>query len=305
MALSELLEISDLIVDFDVETLARRPVLRAEVIEQFQRVGDRRAARIVANMPATSGVIDPDYVDRLLVKVHFEMQRLSEEFQHGQRVFELLVPLLGTFAEQGVPPPYRIVDIGCGTGYVIRWLAARGVFEHEVELLGTDFNVALIQEANRLKELEQLRCQFQVINAFTLDEPATIYLSTGVVHHFRGNALEQFMEQHDQPGTQAFVHFDFQPSLMAWPGAWMFHYLRMREPLSRHDGVISARRAHAATTLLKAVRKTTFTCGMYSSHFWKLPIQRAFHTVLGIRQEFVDTFRRLLGRRVGRLGPLQ
>ncbi len=305
MASSELLEISDLIVDFDIETLARQPVLQAEVIEEFQRVGDRRGAKIVADMPATGGVIDPDYVDRLLVKVHCEMQRLSEEFQHGQRVFELLVPLLDTFAQQGVPAPYRIVDIGCGTGYVIRWLAARGVFEHEVELLGADFNGALIAEANRLKELEQLGCQFQVTNAFTLAEPATVYMSTGVVHHFRGNGLEQFLEQHDQPGTQAFFHFDFQPSILARPGAWMFHYLRMREPLSCHDGVISARRSHSATTLLSAARKTSFASGIYCSHFWKLPIQRVFHTVLGIRHELVDTFHRSLGRRVGRLGPLQ
>lgn len=305
MAPSELLEISDLIVDFDIKSLARRPVHQAEVIEKFQRIRDRRGAQIVASMPATGGVIDPDYVDRLLVRVHGEMQRLSEEFQHGQRVFELLVPLLDTFAEQGVQPPYRIVDIGCGTGYVIRWLAARGVFEHEVELMGADFNGALIQEANRLKEVEKLQCRFQVVDAFTMAEPAVVYLSTGVLHHFRGDGLTQFLLQHDQPQTRAFVHFDFQPSPMARPGAWLFHYLRMREPLARHDGVVSARRVHSADTLLSAAGKSSFATAMYNTHFWKLPIPRAFHTLLGIRHESVDAFRRFLGRRVGRLGTVQ
>ena len=47
----ELLEISDLVVDFDLETMSRRPVNRAAVVERLNRVGDRGAARIVAAMP--------------------------------------------------------------------------------------------------------------------------------------------------------------------------------------------------------------------------------------------------------------
>jgi hypothetical protein len=79
----------------------------------------------------------------------------------------------------------------------------------------------------------------------------------------------------------------------------------MREPLSRHDGVISARRAHPATTLLAAARQTSFACGMYSRRVWYLPIPRVFHTLLGICREFVDAFRNALGRRVRRLEGLQ
>ncbi|GIT29899.1 MAG: hypothetical protein Ct9H300mP1_19450 [Planctomycetaceae bacterium] len=124
----DLLEISDLIVDFDIETMSRRPVNRDEVVERLSMVGDRPAARIVAGMPANDGVLDPDAVDRLLIRVHCEMQRLSEEFQHGRRVFEFLASLRAALDQAGVPPPYRIVDIGCGTGYVIRWLSALAVF---------------------------------------------------------------------------------------------------------------------------------------------------------------------------------
>ena len=56
----ELLEISDLVVDFDLETMSRRPVNRAEVVERLNRVGDRGAARIVAAMPVNGGVLDSD-----------------------------------------------------------------------------------------------------------------------------------------------------------------------------------------------------------------------------------------------------
>src|SRR5262249_4884217 len=122
MAHSELLEISDLIVDFDAATLQRRPVAKNVGMEKLQAVGDRHAPQIVAHMPEQAGARDVDYVDRLVVRVHCEMQRLSEEFQHGRRVLELLTPRLAAAKTCGRPPPYRIVDVGCGTGYTIRWL---------------------------------------------------------------------------------------------------------------------------------------------------------------------------------------
>src|ERR1700724_1679930 len=128
MTTNELLEISDLIVDYDVATIQRRPVEKDTVIEKLRSAGDFGAARIVAAMPDQNGVLDSDYVDRLLVRVHCEMQRLSEEFQHGRRILELLTSMLTALKDCGVPTPYRIVDIGCGTGYGIRWLAAHGKF---------------------------------------------------------------------------------------------------------------------------------------------------------------------------------
>ena len=85
-------EISDAIVSFDPETLQRRPVVKSQVLEQFSQLGNRKAARIVERIPDRDGVLDADAVDRLLVTSHCEMQRMSEEFQHGKRVGELLKP---------------------------------------------------------------------------------------------------------------------------------------------------------------------------------------------------------------------
>jgi len=50
----------------------------------------------------------------------------------------------------------------------------------------------------------------------------------------------------------AFAHWDIVPSRWSTLGAWVFHRARMREPLSRHDGVLSARRAHPAPVLVAA-----------------------------------------------------
>jgi len=43
-------EISDVIVDFDAETLERKPVERDRAIAVFKSIGNKRAARIIAGI---------------------------------------------------------------------------------------------------------------------------------------------------------------------------------------------------------------------------------------------------------------
>lgn len=300
-------EISDEIVAYDPATLARVGVRKTEVERRFESFGNTRAVRIVRSIPEREGFLDPEAVDRLLVAVHCEMQSMSEEFQHGRRVLELLTPLLEAFESEGSGDTrgrrLRVVDLGCGTGYVVRWLAARGNLGQRVELIGADYNAALVAEARRLAAREGLECSFVVANAFHLAEPADVILSTGVVHHFRGRALTELFRQHDASHARAFVHFDFQPSPVAPFGSWLFHRVRMRQPLARHDGVLSAVRAHEGQTLLAAAREgaPTFRASVYSARLWSTPVPRAFHALVGARGELWGGFVDALGRRASRL----
>jgi SAM-dependent methyltransferase len=289
---TELLEISDEIVSFDPLTLARVPVSQKEAVARFRAAGDEKGARYVETLPCKpDDTLDSQAVDTLLVRVHCEMQRLSEEFEHGARVASLLRPLLNTLRQVGAVSSgkLRIVDIGCGTGYVLRWLAACGELGDDVELIGVDFNPALIAEAQRLAERENLSCHFTVANAFKLAQPGAVYLSTGVLHHFRGQeALTAFFAEHNHPATFGFLHFDFQPSVFAGPGAWLFHVLRMREPLARHDGVVSALRVHEGALLVKAARSgaSELMAGIYGARLYRTPIPRVFHTLVGYAPTF-------------------
>jgi SAM-dependent methyltransferase len=300
-------EISDAIISFDPETLERRPVLKSEVIQEFLSLGNKTATGIVSKIPDRNGALDPDTVDQLLITAHCEMQRISEEFQHGKRVEELLNPLLNALREQGVEKPIRVVDIGCGTGFVVRWLAASQSLGDDVELIGTDFNVALVREAQRLTQKEELPCTFVVANAFRLNEPATVYLSTGILHHFRGQGLIELLKQHDRAGTCAFIHFDFHPSPLAPFGSWLLHAVRMREPLAKYDGVLSAIRAHKSLDLLEAARTAApgFVSAIYGTRLWRLPIPRVFHSLVGIRREYEEAFLRNMGRRIASLGKIE
>jgi 2-polyprenyl-3-methyl-5-hydroxy-6-metoxy-1,4-benzoquinol methylase len=246
------LEISDLIVRFDSTTLEQLPVRKSDVVAALAAAGDAGAARIVRRLPERAGYLDQDFVKHLLVAVHCEIQRLAEEFQHGQRMRSILAPLLDSMRGSS-SRPLRVVDIGCGTGYVLRWLARFGSLGPGVDLVGMDFNGDLVEEAARLAAEESLAVRFEHGDALSRSERADVYISTGVLHHFEAERLADFFER--QRDAQAVVHFDFRPSRLARLGSWVFHQLRMRHPLSRHDGVASAVRAHDAETIMRSARE--------------------------------------------------
>ncbi len=263
------LEITDLLwpVNSDGERL---PVAKAEVLTALTAAGQRRAVRIVSRMPAANGLLDAGYVDALGLRVHCELQRLSEELQMGRRVAALLGPTIDDLraadrwdpATEGAkpttaPPPIRVVDIGCGLGYVVRWLAATAALGDDVELVGVDLNPALIGQASKLAEREALDCRFVPGDALELgvgveDGPRTVVMSTGLLHHLPEPGLAEFFAAHERLEVAAFAHWDISPCVFATLGAWALHQIRMREPVSRHDGVMSARRAHPASVLQAA-----------------------------------------------------
>lgn len=301
-------EITDLIVQHDARTYQRMPVRKQDVLEVFSRLGNGQALRAVRALPEKDGVLEEREIDALLLRIHWEMQRLSEEFYHGRRTWELLRCVVGAIRGAGVRGRLRIADVGCGTGYTTRWLAARiPLAEQNLELVGLDLNSTLVAEANRLAVAEGLACKFVHGDAFSRELASHIFLSTGVIHHFRGAALTEFLRRHEQPSTQAFLHFDFQPSFLAPAGSMFFHYLRMRTAIARHDGVLSAARAHSAETLTTAAREALpgFASGIYGAKIWNTPAPRVFHTLLGVRPGLVPELRRQLGRRTMRLGELR
>jgi 2-polyprenyl-3-methyl-5-hydroxy-6-metoxy-1,4-benzoquinol methylase len=301
-------EITDLIVQYDARSLERVKVRKQDVMETFGMYSNRQAVRAVEAFPARDGILDEREIDRHLLKVHWEMQRLAEEFYHGKRVWELLRVVIASMRQAGLRETIRIVDVGCGIGYVIRWLAANiPLRDYSIELVGMDLNGTLINEASRLATAEELPCRFVQGDAFSKEHPGHIFTSTGVIHHFRGVDLLQFMGRHEQPETHALLHFDFQPWLLAPAGAWFFHYLRMRTAVARHDGVLSAARAHDARTLTETARKALpeFASGIYGAKIWNTPAPRVFHTLVGLRRPLVEEFRRHLGRRRLRLGELR
>jgi SAM-dependent methyltransferase len=286
----ELLEVSDLVRAHDPTTGARLPVRRDELLDRLLAAGDRRGARVVRRLPVDgSGVLDPDGVDAVLLRCHRELQRLSEELQQGRRVADVLAPLLAAVREvTGVQRP-RVVDVGCGLGHVVRWLAWHRPVG-PVELVGCDLDRALLREADRLAEAERLDCVFVEGDALALDQPADVVISTGFLHHLRGDDLPAFLRR--QQAVPAVAHWDIAPGPLTGLGARLFHRARMREPLARHDGVVSALRAYDDATVVGAVR-----CGapglvplLVDASPGRNPLVAVMRPVLGLRPDLVEPF---------------
>jgi SAM-dependent methyltransferase len=275
-------EISDLIVDYDPATLARRDVRKASVLERLQGA-PASARRIAARLATRDEHLDRDAIDGILVRSHLELQRLHEEFRVGAMMRDLLAPMIA-IVQRDHHGPVRIVDLGCGLGFVVRWLAARGGFGPEIELVGADYNHALVAAAQRLADVEQLRCRFVEGNAFELREPAHIVISTGVLHHFRGADLEAVFAQHERSSVVAFVHVDIRPSRVAPLGSWIFHQARMREPLAKFDGYWSTVRAHTAGRLREAAQAAPgFAIATLDARPGLAGLLRIFQAAIGVR----------------------
>jgi predicted O-methyltransferase YrrM len=95
-------------------------------------------------------VLDRPSVDAVLVRSHLELQRLHEEFHVGAMMRDLVTPMIALARDRTPRRPVRIVDLGCGLGFVLRWLAARGGLGGDVELVGADCNRVLARTAQRL-----------------------------------------------------------------------------------------------------------------------------------------------------------
>ena len=276
-------ELSDLVVDYDPHTLERRDVALATVLD---RLGPSRSARTVARRLADAdGWLDRDRVDEVLVRSHLELQRLHEEFRVGALLCDLLTPMLALVRERTGRSRVRIVDLGCGLGYIVRWLAFGRRLGSDVQLIGADCNRVLVTAAQRLADDEQLGCRFVCANAFALGEPADVIMSTGVLHHFRGDALASVFADHERSPVAGFVHVDIRPTPLAPIGSWIFHRARMRQRLAQIDGVRSAVRAHGVDVLCAAAASgaPSFTRATVDAHPGLAGLFRIFQGLVGVR----------------------
>lgn len=273
-------EISDVVVDYDPATLVRRDVKKRDAVE---RLRPGKARRIACGFATRGETFDPDAVDGVLLRSHLELQRLHEEFRVGELMRQLLMPVIDLVA-RAHDGPIRVVDLGCGLGFITRWLARHAQLAGRIELIGADYNRTLVTGAQRLADEERLSCRFVVANAFALTEPAHVVISTGVLHHFRDDALAAVFREHARAGVAAFVHLDIRPSFIAPIGSWIFHRARMREPLAQFDGYWSTVRAHHVNTLVAAAREANeYTLGTIDTRAGLLALIRIFQAVVGVR----------------------
>jgi SAM-dependent methyltransferase len=80
-----------------------------------------------------------------------------------------------------VTPGRRVLDIGCGAG----WLSNTMAYHQKAEVTGIDFNPVAIAFANQTAESLGVPTRFEVVNLFEYApiQPYDVVVSLGVLHH--------------------------------------------------------------------------------------------------------------------------
>ena len=282
------LEVADLLWQFAGGE--RRTVDGSEAVARLEASGQQRAARLVADLTRGDGSLDTDRVDALLLRMHGELHALSQELRTPQRVAAGLRPLVQQARAQDPGSTVSVLDVGCGLGLVPRWLAATQALGPDVELVGLDVNPVLVAHARELAAADGAAVRFEVADARSPDLPVddprrTIVVSTVLLHHLTVDELRHMLGTHAQAGVAAFLHWDIDPGAWATVGAWLVHRARMQEAVSRHDGVLSARRAHRAATLLAAAEAAAgYVVTCVDGWHWLPPRSEAIRPLTGIRE---------------------
>ncbi|WP_144276415.1 class I SAM-dependent methyltransferase [Demequina sp. NBRC 110053] len=256
---TEPLEVLDVLWESDPESGERLPVRKADALERLAASGQHKAVRLVERIPASAdGTLDSVAVDEIFLAVHLELARLSEFVRVPQRMASSLRPVVDRLREES-DGPVRVIDVGCGLGFDTRVMCSTGALGPGVEYVGLDFNALLIEAAKRLAHAESIPVRFVHGDALdpslAIDDPdRTLMISSGVLHHIGRDDLPDFFARHGEIAVAGFAHFDPCPGFWTDAGAWMLHRTRMREPISRHDGALSMRRALRGEELLALAR---------------------------------------------------
>lgn len=154
---------------------------------------------------------------------------------------------------------YHIVDLGCGSGDVLKYIARWARSNHYlVKLTGVDKNPDAIQYLVR-------NCsEFSEINGFVYDYRE--YLETDpkidivhcslFCHHLNNKDLMELLRFLKIYTYVGFVINDLQRSAFAYYSVWFLTRLLNGSALSKHDGPISVMRAFTRNELKKLLHQS-------------------------------------------------
>ncbi len=162
-------------------------------------------------------------------------------------VQEILTPLSKTVL-------YRIVDIGCGNGDMLRTLALWGRHNgYTFQLIGIDANGFTIQNAQTLSK-EYPEISYQCLDIFTASYATQSYdiiLCTLTLHHFKTPDIRSLVTLFIAQAKVAVIINDLQRSRLAYYLFKIICTVWIRNPMARYDGAISILRGFTKKELEK------------------------------------------------------
>ena len=137
--------------------------------------------------------------------------------------------------------PYKIVDLGCGNGEMLRVIANYGKKNgFNFELIGIDANPHTISYAKELS-LSYKNIRFEEMNVLSerfKGIPCDITLSTLFLHHFDDKQIMELLKKMIKNSSKAIIVNDLHRHRMAY---YLFSLicLGIRNKMTKNDGLIS------------------------------------------------------------------
>ncbi len=157
--------------------------------------------------------------------------------------------------------PVKITDVGCGGGDTLRELAKWSVSKpFNLELTGVDANVNAIDFAKeRSKDFPEI--QYKQLNIFSNEFKAMgadIVMFNLFVHHFEEDQIVEFLSACREKKSVVLIN-DLQRSAAAYLLFRLTSKLINFSKISRHDGLLSIRKAFTRKELRSLLTDAGFT----------------------------------------------
>jgi SAM-dependent methyltransferase len=152
---------------------------------------------------------------------------------------------------------YHIVDLGCGSGDVLKYIAlwARSN-QYQVKLTGVDKNPDAIQYLNKnCSEYPEINGVVSDYRDFLKTDPKIDIVHCSLFcHHLNNQELLELFRYLKTFTAEGFVVNDLQRSSIAYYSVWFLTRLLNGSALSKHDGPISVLRAFTRNELEKLLQ---------------------------------------------------
>lgn len=156
---------------------------------------------------------------------------------------------------------FKIVDVGCGNGDMLRKLADYGKKNNlKLDLLGIDANQFTINHAEKLSE-NYLNIKYRCENIFDdkfKELKYDIVLCTLTLHHFKDNEIIDLLTIFYKNAIIGIVINDLQRSAIAYRLFQILCFVFQLNKMSKEDGLTSILRGFKKQELINFSRKLNF-----------------------------------------------
>jgi SAM-dependent methyltransferase len=161
-------------------------------------------------------------------------------------------------ARQRAGETLRILDVGTGAADIplalARWARRRG---HRVRIVALEVHPTILRHAARVVDGTP---EVQLVAGNALEAPirpgsVDVTLCSLVLHHLPEEAVIGLFRQLADLARLGFVVSDFRRGRLAWAAVWLATHAVSRNPMTRHDGPLSVRRAYTPEELVRLARR--------------------------------------------------